>query len=133
MSSFELAIRAQIPLIGVSTNDLVNVKEVIQHFCEGAVLEYGQGEKRKSADDQVFFYAGEKSLPNLEDVYKEFSKKSCTLIIVNHKDNISVYNAGVLPTPRELIQKFLVPEYMDNETAGEILPSLSGLTIKEVT
>ncbi len=142
MNKFELALRAQIPIIRVSTNDIINVKSVIEYLT-GQVPRVLTVSKDgyisttvlpKSHHDQgVYLYTGIHQLPGLDVIYSTFARTSSSLVLVNQKEDISAYDAGIISTPLELIESFLVPEYMGIKEATGILPSLGGLTLKEVT
>jgi len=141
MNKFELSLRAQIPIIRVETCDIINVRSVIKHLTGSdsrVVSTDSRGwvtttQPRSHHDQGVYLYTGVAPMVGLENLYPVFAKNSSSLILVNHKPDISAYDAGVMVTPLDLIRDFLVPEYMDKQEALGILPSLGGLTLKEVT
>ncbi len=130
--SFELALKAGIPLISVTTNDTVNLMEVLEELCPKKVLPYVNA--KKVLPDQIYWYTG-KEITSVDAVYTEFAAQQSSLIIVNpDAPHRTYYNAGVLPTPQSLVYEFLSSSCsMSEKQAKTLIPALGGLSLKEIT
>jgi len=134
------AVDAGLPLIAVRTTDRMNSKKVIEFVTKrkvvplGDVLKEGKillpGEKTK-----VVLVANTQKalLPDLELMYRMALAAEFSILCLRFKDEIpeEFFDAGMLPTPRELVFKTLADVLPEKEVA-EIIPALGGMTLREV-
>lgn len=129
----KLAVNAQIPIIAVSTRDVMNLHDVL-HEVTGQVPLTWQPQI-KLEQGQVYTHVSQpKGDPNLFEAYGKFVKAEASLVLVNPKEIVEpMYNAGEVPVPRSLIKKFIVAVVEDEKKADELLRGLGGCTLKEAT
>lgn len=132
----DLAIKAGLPLIAVQTTDTVNFRNVIQHLV-------GIDPDKMSKDmyaallsdklnKRLLYMVGDVKPEELDMLYTKLVKAESSLIVVNPKVvTAHMVNAGALPVPKELVKKFL-DEIYSAKVVEVIIPSLGGLTLKEI-
>lgn len=132
------AVKAGIPLIAANTTDVVNIEAVLKHLTGHApyrIETMKDHVEAKTASGKVF-YSGFKSVhgQSTKGLYKLCADNGCCLIVLNLPDVPHEYfNAGAIPTPNDLVKTFLMKSGQLSETAAmALLPSLGGLTLKEV-
>jgi len=126
----KLVVESGIPLIEVSTTDLVNVVEVLSHVTGKDFVPFTPS----SPTAHEFTYCiGYMSKPSPERLYSLLVEKECVLIIINPEGhNISAYDAGVIPTPKTMVGQLLRSVLPDDSSVNGILPFMGGLTLKDV-
>lgn len=135
---FAWAVEAQLPLVAVSTRDRINAEAVIHHLTGKKPVDLGTlGPKLnlQELDPENLYTVGAKSIAgqSAKGLYELMVSKSSTLVVFNHEHVPNeFFDAGVLPTPAQLITEFL-SAVMSLKDVEAIIPSLGGLTIKEVT
>lgn len=131
MSHIELALRAGIPLICVSTTDLLNLQDNLKEFKpqDRKLFQYTEGQKIQR--EAVYYHVG--CIDNdLTRIYEEFVAMRSTLVIVNPSQPDFIYfDVGVLPTSPALLYERL-SEFMSETKYKEILPAIGGLTLKDI-
>ena len=130
---FELAVKAGLPLIGVTTKDVLNYMEVITHSIGhlGTVFKVN-GIKDLDADADFLVWYSPKMLA-FEGVYSQLMDRGRVIILVNPREaNPLLFDAGELPTPKELIAKELTTAGFGDRKIQSLLPALSGLNLIEV-
>jgi len=130
----ELAVKAQLPLLAVTTTDTLNARRVIANLTGRTVVEF-KGQTEKTLKPHTL-YAGldDKSL-SIGDgraLYTALAKQESTLVILNPlKDRLLVHHCGQLPVPKKLVVS-LLEKKLGPDTAMELTPALGGLTLTEV-
>lgn len=130
------AAKAGIPIIAVTTSDIMNAPAVLSHIAGSTVHEWpqggvtGQNKARLSASD--FFYTKEPSFDFSEQTYEWLVNHGKVLFVINHEGSPYVFDGGELPTPSKLVSSFL-STIMNNDEAEKCLPALQGLTLKSIS
>ena len=127
----KLAVKAQLPLITVSTRDTLNLPEVIKEVTGRTPIKHQP--KTALACGKLYFYvvpAGEK-LP-LHELYETLVKLESTLILVNAAHVVEpMFDAGEVPVPKKLMLQFIAAVVGDVKKATELARALGGCTLKE--
>lgn len=130
------AAKAGIPIIAVTTSDIMNAPAVLSHIAGSTVHEWpqggvtGQNKARLSASG--FFYTKEPSLDFSEQTYEWLVNHGKVLFVINHEGSPYAFDGGELPTPIKLVSSFL-STIMSADEAEKCLPALQGLTLKSVS
>ena len=135
------ALAARIPVISVNTNDVVHIERVLRHVTEripslSTTLPQKFTEETRRIDPRTVWYCVDK-LPERKspgEYARWFYDQVATLVVANVPNCSVAYDAGVLPTPRDLVYEQLCPtetEY-EFEEAESLLDALGGLTLTEV-
>lgn len=130
----ELAIKAQLPMIAVIAPDTVNFKVIVKHIT-GRDLESIDSVKGAPAEGRLYYTKKQlnEGVSGVDSLYKELVKAGSTLLLLNQKHvPPQAYDAGMMPVPKDLVLGFLKSVYPEGEMAENLLPSLGGLTVKEV-
>jgi len=128
--------KAGIPIIAVTTSDVMNASSVLAHIVDSPVAEWPQG--GSSAVDKgnlkfaKFFYTKDTALDLSEHTYDWLVKHGKVLFLLNHEGSSLAFDGGELPTPSALVQSFL-STIMSGDEATKCLPALQGLTLKGVS
>lgn len=127
----KLAIDAALPLITVQTDDTVNVGAVLSAVADMPVSEYSPSLKSKIVMGSVYYVVPNGNF-NFSTAYKKFSSAKAVLVVVNPPiEHSSAFSAGVLTTPKSLIEKF-VTEYGSEKNHDGLLTGLAGLSFEQV-
>lgn len=115
---------ANVTLIGVTTDDPANAGETLKSLLGQEVVEYNI--KNTKAKIQYAF----KYEPTNQDVQR-LSLSKHTVIMINYSgDYPSVFNAGELPTPVDLLKTTVLASYSEKEQK-EILEAVNGLSYRK--
>lgn len=115
---------AHVTLIGVTTDDPANAGETLKSLLGQDVAEY----KPNSTKEKVQFSF--KYEPTNQDVQR-LSISKHTVILVNYTgDYPSVFDAGELPTPIELLKSTVLASY-DADEQKEIIEAVNGLSYRK--
>lgn len=115
---------ANVTLIGVTTDDPANAEDTLKSLLDKDVAPYAV----KSTKEKIQYSF--KYEPTNEDV-KRLSISKCTVILINYQGNYpSVFNAGELPTPVELLRSTVLASYNESEQK-EILDAVNGLSYRK--
>lgn len=131
----ETAIAAKIPLVRILSDDPVNLVDVLSYTLstKWMVVEEKLVPQISKATYQpkikVFVAVGELNVN--PELYSGLADSGRTLVVVNPEPNALYYDAGVLETPKALIESVLgelvIPEYLP-----KMVTILQGLSLKEV-
>lgn len=130
----ELALKAQLPLVKVTTTDTLNAQEVIQFLVDDSVtvLNSESGIDIANTEDTYFITWGFEG--ELEALYTLCVEHDKTVVFINLEDVESelVFDAGGLPVPPDLIWKHLKSTGLDDPDLRSLIHALGGLTLKEI-
>jgi hypothetical protein len=127
----KLAIEAEIPLIAVSTRDVMNLHVVMEEVTGKKPQTWQAQIKLEEGQVYTHICSPKQELP-LTELYGQFTKAKTSLVLVNPVQvKEPMYNAGELLVPRSLIKKLLMHVVEDTKRADELLRGLGGCTIKE--
>src|ERR1017187_781907 len=126
---FEYALKAKIPIIGVTTDDLVNVKAVLQSIAkrQPEVLP----KTNTLLNDTRIYWTQDVSLITPE-LYRKLAAAETTAIVINGVSSPLIFDAGVLPTPKDLMADFL-KEIVTEPELPQYQQILSGLSLKSAS
>lgn len=134
MDMLKLAIKSGLPLIHVTTQDSINVEEVLSHIAGEPTRPWKLPEVIVKLDSltppsgRVLYTSVEcKSLVRL---YHFCVEHELTVVFINTEKSVLQFDGGELVPPRELVHQFL-SEIVDD--ADAILPAFGGLTLKDVS
>lgn len=126
-----LAIKAQLPLITVQSDDPVNVGAIIAAVAGKATAPYSPSLKSPITKGGLYYCPHSDSL-NYKELYSRMAKYKAVLCIVNPPgEQPSAFNAGVVTTPPSMIKAF-VAKYGGTKHQAALVAALSGLSFKEV-
>jgi SpoVK/Ycf46/Vps4 family AAA+-type ATPase len=131
---FSDAIKARLPLVTVTTRDLMNFKEVVEFVTQKKPSIYNPDVVKEGT---LYYYADDKPIQHPNKVYEKFANSKATLIVVNPVKHLhEAFDAGELFVPIEMVRKTLLDVY-GTESAMKafvetLLPTLGGLTLKEI-
>lgn len=124
------AVKAELPIITVTTKDTLNYKDVLKHLIPDIQMGVGVKQCLTSAG-KVFMVSA--SGAEYSVLYNELIFAGKTVIIVNPATDIPVaFDAGELPTPKKLVIEELGAGGFDERTATKFLPALSNLNLKQI-
>jgi len=126
---FEVALKARLPMIGVQTEDFLNLEDVLQLIAQRKPHHLKKVTAMALQSD-LLFWTGEDELATTEN-YELLRNKEQTLVLVNTKPNPLVFNVGELPVPQEMLEK-VCAEY-GQAASPQMLQALKGLTIKSAS
>lgn len=129
------AVKARLPLITVTTRDLMSFKEVVK-FVTGKTPVMYQPDVKKE-EGALLYYQSDKPLQHPDKVYGQFAKAQATLMVINPVGRIDeAFDAGELFVPIGLTRRTLIEAYGNEpemvKFVDSLLPTLGGLTLKEV-
>lgn len=140
----KLALRSRLPLIHVSTEDTINVAEVLQFLVNGSSTPTSSSITVSACSEIPEFIkkASELVLPSSHILYTSQDVKSLaklyraavdqdkTIVFINSTKAPLMFDGGVLVPPKELVLEYLTE--MGAEKPSELLPAFGGLTLKDV-
>lgn len=131
----KLALQARLPFIHVTTDDILNVGAILSHIAELPEIKMAILPKEikdvSSLDKmtaQIYYTCSETD--NLTKLYRYLESKNMTMVFVNTEKSVLHFDCGVLVPPKEMVIDKLL-EFVDEDTANEILPSFGGMTLKD--
>lgn len=124
---FETALAANLPVIGVRSDDPVNFEAVLHSIAESPP-------KRLPADwKKTVLLSGLYWTDNSEevtvDLYRTLAKASKQLVVLNPERSPLIFDAGELPTPTGMMSNLLA-SVVSPESVKSLLPALRGLSLK---
>jgi len=130
---FDLALKAGIPLVRVETTDILNYMYVIEHIVgDGESVSKVAGIKDLDNKSKYLVWYAPKML-SFKSVYSKFMDEDRVLILVNpEKDHPLMFDAGVLATPKALIEQELLNLGFTERQTKNLLPALSGMNLIQV-
>lgn len=127
---FALAVKAQLPLIAISTRDELNIPDVITTLTGKVPTRWEP--QHKLQPNKVYTYKPGNTEPDWYEWYQRFTQAESTLIIFNPKTvKEPMFNAGEMPVPRDLMKMFMLEVTQSEEAALKLLNGLGGVTLKE--
>lgn len=127
----KLAIDAGLPLITVQTDDTVNVAAVLSAVAGMPVSQYMPNLKPKVELGHLYYVVPIENF-DFHRAYKKFFDAKAMLVVINPPvPHPAAFNAGVLTTPKSLIQGFLNKWASDTHHEG-LLAALAGLSFEQV-
>jgi len=135
----KLALTAGLPLIKVQTNDVINVKQILEHLTGKEVLEVDADSMNRIAvqsycpEISQFFVVSPEDV-NWGVVYKACIAAGRTIIVINPLETGSTefFDAGVMKVPQQMLSDFLWEVLADGEDVQHYMEVCGGLTLKEV-
>lgn len=136
MDVFAKAVEANVPIISVRTTDVVNAALVIKFLT-------GKEPKSFKVADQLAHklpvkgslqiqYGGDIDDAFIRDNYEKMVNQEATLVIVNPRKVLSsVFDAGTLPTPRQVIYDHMLAICESAKEAEALTMALGGTTLRE--
>ncbi len=100
-----LAIKASLPLIAVTTRDTMNFQTVLATISKRTPVPYVQGTGQAIEKNKLYYVVFDPALKLvLPWLYARMVKVESSLIIVNPAKIVEpMFNAGEVPVPRELM------------------------------
>lgn len=143
MNDLPLAIASVLPLIYLRTDDTINVEEVLNHYTGGLsdpdmkvqLISLPESIKdmdalKMPANRYMYTSSDTKSMGK---VYRWAADNDRCVIFVNTEKSALQYDGGALYPPKEVILSYLKAlGVIDAGQEEALLPSLGGLTLKEV-
>lgn len=124
---FDLALKANIPIIGVTTDDLPNCTAVLQTISGRKVLPWPH---LKSVQLGPYLYYTDSLDAVTVDNYRKLAEGEYQLIVINPpKTSSLIFFAGELPTPKAMIEQYL-KDFVAPEDRSPLLEALKGLSLK---
>lgn len=126
----DLALKSQLPLVTVFTDDPVNVGAVLQVIAGGKVTPYSPN-LRAPEKGAIQYHLFEDKF-DWRKAYQTFTQAGGTLVIVNPTERYpGAFDAGVLVTPPEMIEKF-IQKYGSEEHHNGLMAAMAGLSFEQV-
>jgi ATPase family associated with various cellular activities (AAA) len=130
-SVLKLAIKAQLPIIAVTTRDTLNLPDVLKEVtgCTPVRLKLDA----QLVAHKVYFHivAPSEKLP-LRKLYEQLVTLESTLILVNPPQVADMmFSAGEVPVPRKLMLTLISGVLPDLKKAASVARALGGCTLKE--
>jgi hypothetical protein len=132
VATLKLAIEAQLPIVAISTRDVMNFPAVLEEVAKRKVQPYVSGGVFP-ADCKLFWHrcVAKETLPLIE-LYSRLAKAHSTLILVNPpRIEEPMFDAGEAPVPKSLLKKFMMAVTSDPAKAENLMRGLGGVTLKE--
>lgn len=127
----EQALIAKVPLIHVTSTDLIYVQEVLSFIAGEEVSPLSlDGEGNHCDLDRDLYYTSDDVVS--KGLYLEFKNANKSLVYVNTKLSLLQFDAGVLMPPYKMMTNYLqdlIPEY---ESIDSLVPAFRGMTLKEM-
>jgi SpoVK/Ycf46/Vps4 family AAA+-type ATPase len=129
---FESALKSGIPIIGVHTDDLVNLEAVLYFYAKKQPVELAENSATSKAKlPDRLYYTDEFPLLTV-DLYKKLLKDERQLVFLNpDKESSLIFDVGSLPTPTAMIEEFLL-EHVEPENLADVMQACKGLSLKAV-
>lgn len=130
---FEWALRANLPIIGVQTDDPANFPMILQLIAEGQPKHMPTKLSASAMGTHTLWWTEDSTLVDRELYLKFLGNEakgipSRQLVVCNFDaSNPYIFDAGTMPTPPAVIENFL--KGMTDDVAG-IMPCLSGMSLK---
>lgn len=127
---FETAYAARIPIIGVTTDDYLNFEAAL-HELSG--MEVAELPSSKSVHLGPKLYWTDDLEQITVDLYRKLVKTEHQVIVINPpKKSPLVFDGGELPTPRQMVVKYL-GELLEASEVEAVYTALKGLSLKAVS
>jgi len=133
----ELSLKSGLPLIKVTTDDTVNVGDVLSYIVDESVMLIDENHIKKIKQEDFepetqYFYLLHPENVNYYMAYECMVDSEKTLIVINPSDSSPLmFDAGVVQLPQGMLLDFL-SNLTDEETVQPLAATLSGLCLKDV-
>jgi len=133
----ELALKSELPLIKIITDDTVNVGDVLSYIVDESVMLIDESHIPKLSKETFepetrYFYLLDAKEINYPDIYEKMVNCDRTLIMVNPLDTSTLmFDAGVLHLPNGMLKDFL-GGLVTKKSVKPLVATLSGLCLKDV-
>lgn len=125
---FLYATKAHIPIIAVTTDDILNYEAVIQTLSGKGVRVYPTSKTVVLSEDVVYITDDADQIT--PETYKRLVKSNAQLVAINLASKSSlVFDAGELPTPPKMIEDYL-KEILGGQDLQSIAQALKGCSLK---
>ncbi|NOQ30280.1 MAG: AAA family ATPase [Helicobacteraceae bacterium] len=140
MNTLELALKAELPLIAITTTDTINLEQVLKYLApNGLQVEITTNHPQPPLKPAIGAFPCKYMVLNevlhpMEAYYHWATENEKVLIFVNTDPNDLgnlVFDGGNLPTPEPMVAELLSHAF-DPDTVEQIIPTLGGLTLKDV-
>lgn len=126
----DLALKSNLPVITVFTDDPVNVGAVLSVVADTKVTPY-MPKLRSMAEGAIQYSLYEDGF-DWKKAYQTFTRVKGSLVVVNPTERYAgAFDAGVLVTPPEMIDKFIA-KYGDKEHHAGLSAAMAGLSFEQV-
>jgi len=125
----KLALEAGLPLVSVTTTDVMNASDVLAHVSGREVIEWDG----KTLTDDALHWT-DHHLPQAPwcMLYERLVEVDATLVFINPDFDEPLFrDCGELHVPSGLVREFLL-DVCDEDAADALLPLFGGLTLHEV-
>jgi hypothetical protein len=128
----KLAVKAGIPLIGVTTSDPLNMPLILHHVT-GKKPRRWSGSNTNAAPNELYYYIADGKQPLRYDKLYDLMVKAESSIVVANSPIASdmLFPAGEMPVPKDLLKSQLMEVFDDEATVDKLLPTLGGCTMKD--
>ena len=125
-------IDAQLPLVAVSTRDVMNLPEVIRELTKKTPIAFSNSGVKIEKGKVYMMVVDPKAAVPFTQLYEKMTGAESTLLVVNPPKVVEpMFDAGEVPVPRSLLIKFLTHVVDNKDKAEQLLRGLGGCTIKE--
>jgi len=123
-----LAIKANMPMIAVTTDDRLNLEAVLKHITGREVEKTITPGAGKMPNGSLF--VGPDNLPMPAAMYGDMVKNECVYVAVNLKKvPTHFFDAGEVPVPKDMLEQLLLSGLKSKKIVDSVMPVLGGLTI----
>lgn len=128
----KLALDAQLPLVAVTTRDIINLPDVLVEVAKKPLVKFDPN-AAKPNPSTLFYYVCTPGIQlPLVKLYEKMVHAESTLLLVNpDRMQEPMFNAGEVPVPRSIMMKFMTAIVDDEKIADGLLRGLGGCTVKE--
>jgi hypothetical protein len=128
-SLFSNSLKAKLPIISATTDDLINFAAAIQLLSGRKVAKYTQL-KNVTFSPGVVYYTCDETFKPTPELYKQLLGSESTLVLINPKEDHSlVFKAGELPVPQKFVHDYLSP-FIASDCIEAVEKELKGLSLK---
>lgn len=133
MEHLTLAIKARLPMIHVTTSDILNVKKILDAIAgedvKAVLLPASIADESKFSLPKGDVFYCSNNCSSLQLIYRFMSDKEKTLIFVNTEKSVLHFDGGELVPPKALVLKE-ISEFSDE--ADTLAPAFAGTTLKDM-
>ena len=132
MELIRLALNARLPLVGVSTRDVINIEETLQAVSGEQVAKFKMADGKITLQKGVSIYYTLEEIPNQLQIslYNQLASIEKTLVVVNPEESLIITHCGALVTPKEMIEKMISEAVKD---PSEVIDSFGGMNLKDAS
>jgi hypothetical protein len=125
---FDLALKAKIPIIGVQTDDLLNVRAILQSIAQRPLLPLPTARSQVLVDSYLYWTDDIETVT--VDNYRKLAEAGAQAVVINpSKQSSLIFDAGELPTPEVFLRDYL-SSFVSSEDLTPLVNMLRGLSLK---